>query len=116
LYDYSFLFTSIRVQFENAEEEGPQGEGFLGQGRNAIAHALLSCSLPRTLLLNTEEENCGVKICVYLCVSVDKFLMRSTWGMGNGEQGMGDGIENRGGNHGELMKSPLLCYNRTNGF
>ncbi|MDR3302038.1 MAG: hypothetical protein LBT01_05860, partial [Spirochaetaceae bacterium] len=27
--------------------------------------------------INTDEENCRVKICVYLCPSVDKFLMRS---------------------------------------
>jgi hypothetical protein len=31
-YDYSCTFASIRGQFENAEEECPQGEGFL---RNA---------------------------------------------------------------------------------
>jgi hypothetical protein len=38
---------------------------------------MLKKNVHRYTQINTDEENCGVKICVYLCPSVDKFLMRS---------------------------------------
>jgi hypothetical protein len=44
------------------------------------AHSTVTASpmnVHRYTQINTDEENCSVKICVYLCPSVDKFLMRS---------------------------------------
>ncbi|MDR3301887.1 MAG: hypothetical protein LBT01_05055, partial [Spirochaetaceae bacterium] len=44
------------------------------------AHSTVTASpmnVHRYTQINTDEENCGVKICGYLCPSVDKFLMRS---------------------------------------
>jgi hypothetical protein len=84
-YDYSCTFASIRGQFENAEEEYPQGEEFLRNAARTLrarapvmllaAHSVVRAlsenaffslkarlrppvaPLPRTLLFNTDEED-----------------------------------------------------------